>query len=122
MQATCLRLRQRKVEPVSAECGPCLNFDLGGRSFASGFETPTADATLDWTPVEASFWMDPTSFRMRHLVGITLAAVLTAAALRHIIHVYAGISREEIRTMALITAGAGILLAIILFRRRKRQP
>ncbi len=66
--------------------------------------------------------MDPTSFRMRHLVGITLAAVLTAAALRHIIHVYAGISREEIRTMALITAGAGILLAIILFRRRKRQP
>jgi LPXTG-motif cell wall-anchored protein len=59
---------------------------------------------------------------MRYLVGIVLAAVVTAAALRHIIHVYAGISREEIRTLALIAAGAGILLAIVLFRRRKRHP
>jgi LPXTG-motif cell wall-anchored protein len=66
--------------------------------------------------------MDPTSFRMRYLVGIVLAAVVTAAALRHIIHVYAGISREEIRTLALIAAGIGILLAIVLFRRRKRHP
>jgi LPXTG-motif cell wall-anchored protein len=59
---------------------------------------------------------------MRYLVGIVLAAVVTAAALRHIIHVYAGISREEIRTLALIAAGIGILLAIVFFRRRKRQP
>jgi LPXTG-motif cell wall-anchored protein len=72
--------------------------------------------------LEAFFGMDPTSFRMRYLVGIVLAAVVTAAALRHIIHVYAGISREEIRTLALIAAGIGILLAIVLFRRRKRHP
>jgi LPXTG-motif cell wall-anchored protein len=72
--------------------------------------------------LEAFFGMDPTSFRMRYLVGIVLAAVVTAAALRHIIHVYAGISREEIRTLALIAAGIGILLAIVFFRRRKRQP
>jgi hypothetical protein len=66
--------------------------------------------------------MDPTNFRMRHLLGIIVAAVVTAAALRHFIHVYAGISREEIRAAALLAAGVGILLAIILFRRRKRQP
>jgi LPXTG-motif cell wall-anchored protein len=59
---------------------------------------------------------------MRHIVGIAGAAVATAAALRHIVHVYIGFSREEIRTIALIAAGIGVLVAIILFRRRKRQP
>jgi len=66
--------------------------------------------------------MDPTSVRLRYLLGILLAAVVTAAFLRHAIHVYAGFSREEIRTLALIAAGAGVLLAVIFFRIRRRQP
>jgi len=41
--------------------------------------------------------MDPIKLRMRYLVGFFLAAVLTAAALRHILHVHAGFAREEIR-------------------------
>jgi hypothetical protein len=39
--------------------------------------------------------MDPTKLRMRYLVGILVAAVVTAAALRHFLHVEAGFSREE---------------------------
>ena len=66
--------------------------------------------------------MDPTSVRLRYLVGIFFAAVVTAALLRHAVHVYAGFSREEIRAMALMAAGAGVLLVVIFFRTRKRQP
>jgi hypothetical protein len=65
--------------------------------------------------------MDPTSFRLRYLIGILLAAVVTAAALRHAIHVYAGYTREEIRTIALISAGAAVLIAIVFFRMLKRR-
>ena len=66
--------------------------------------------------------MDPTRVRLRYLIGIFLAAVVTAALLRHTVHVYAGFSREEIRTLALVAAGTGILLAVLFFRRRKRKP
>jgi hypothetical protein len=43
-----------------------------------------------------------------------------AAALRHIIHVYVGFPREEIRTAALIAIPL-VVFAIIFFGRR-RQP
>jgi len=65
--------------------------------------------------------MDPIRLRMRYLVGFFVAAVLAAAALRHILHVHAGFEREEIRTGVLITAGIGIFLVIVLFRRSKRS-
>ena len=69
---------------------------------------------------EAFSRMDPTNVRLRYLVSIFFAAVVTAALLRHAVHVYAGYSREEIRTMALVAAGAGVLLTAIFFRIRKR--
>jgi LPXTG-motif cell wall-anchored protein len=59
---------------------------------------------------------------MRYLIGVALAAVVAAAVLRHVVHVYAGVSREEIRTVALIAAGVGLLLAMLIFRRRKKRP
>ena len=65
--------------------------------------------------------MDPIKLRMRYLVGFFVAAVLAAAALRHILHVHAGFAREEIRTGVLITAGLGIFLAIVLFRWFRRS-
>lgn len=58
--------------------------------------------------------MDPTSFRMRHLLAVVVVAGITAAVLRHFFHVHVGFSREEIRTGALIAAAVGILLAIII--------
>ena len=62
--------------------------------------------------------MDPTRFRLRYLLGIIAAAALTAAALRHFVHVNGGFSRE-IRTYALV-ATALIVLAIIFFRMKRR--
>jgi hypothetical protein len=63
--------------------------------------------------------MDPTRFRLRYLLGILAAAALTAAALRHSIHVNGGFSREEIRTYALV-ATALIALAVFFFRMKRR--
>jgi hypothetical protein len=64
--------------------------------------------------------MDPLSFRFRYFLAILFAAVATAAALRHVIHVYGGYSREEIRTAALIATPL-VVIAVIFFRRRRRQ-
>jgi hypothetical protein len=62
--------------------------------------------------------MDPTKVRFRYLAGILLAAVVTAAVLRHVIHTYGGISREEIRAVSLI-ALAVIFLVVLFGVRRK---
>jgi hypothetical protein len=66
--------------------------------------------------------MDPTKLLMRYLLGIFLAAVLTAAALRHFLHVQVGLAREDIRTGVLITAGIGIFLMVAFFRSSRRRP
>jgi hypothetical protein len=64
--------------------------------------------------------MDPTKLRMRYLLGILLAAVVTAAALRHILHTEVGFSREEIRTGVLVTTAVCIFLTVIFMRWRRR--
>ena len=64
--------------------------------------------------------MDPREFRFRYLVGIVLAAILIAALLRHVLHVYGGLSREDIRADALIAALV-IVLTTILLRRLSRR-
>jgi hypothetical protein len=66
--------------------------------------------------------MDPTKLRMRYLLGIFLAAVATAAALRHVLHVQVGLAREDIRTGVLLTAGIGIFFLIAVFRWSRRRP
>lgn len=60
--------------------------------------------------------MDPTKFRMRYLFGFLVAAVATAAALRHFLHVEAGYSREDIRWAVLITIAVCVFLAVAFFR------
>ena len=62
--------------------------------------------------------MDPTKLRMRYLLGIFLAAVLTAAAF---LHTQVGIAREDIRTGVLIAAAVAIFLLIAFFRWSRRQ-
>jgi len=64
--------------------------------------------------------MDPTKIRMRYLVGILVAAVLTAGVLRHTLHVHAGFTRVEIAVLAL-AALAAVFLLVGLFRRRRRD-
>jgi fluoride ion exporter CrcB/FEX len=65
--------------------------------------------------------MDPTKLRMRYLLGIFLAAVVTAAVLRHVLHTQVGITREDIRTGVLIAAAVAIFLFIAFFGWRRRQ-
>jgi len=65
--------------------------------------------------------MDPIKLRMRYLLGIILAAVVTAAVLRHVLHTQVGIAREDIRTGVLIAAAVAIFLLIAFFRRSRRQ-
>jgi hypothetical protein len=61
------------------------------------------------------------TFRIRRTIAFLIAAVITAAVVRHCAHVDGGLSREEIRTWALICAGAlsGVLLAMIILRRQQ---
>ena len=66
--------------------------------------------------------MDPiVSLRVRQAIAFVVAAVLTAATVRHFAHVGGGLSREEIRTWALLGAGAliGALLTITFFRSQR---
>jgi heme/copper-type cytochrome/quinol oxidase subunit 4 len=63
--------------------------------------------------------MDPIKFRMRYVIGFLIAAVVTAAALRHFLHVQVGFSREEIRNGVLLIAAIGIFLLIAFFRWRR---
>ena len=65
--------------------------------------------------------MDPIKLRMRYLLGIILAAVVTAAVLRHVLHTQVGIAREDIRTGVLIATAVAIFLLIAFFRRSRRQ-
>lgn len=64
--------------------------------------------------------MDPTKIKARYLIGIILAAVITAAVLRHVLHVTAGFSRKEILAGALIGASIGTFLTVVFLRQRHR--
>lgn len=52
---------------------------------------------------------DPRQFRLRYFLAVLLAATIIAAALRHVLHVYGGISREGIRSDALV----GVLIVVL---------
>jgi len=60
--------------------------------------------------------------RFRHLVVFLIIAVFVAAVLRHVLHTYGSISREEIRTGALIALPFAVLfyyLTALAIRRRR---
>ena len=67
--------------------------------------------------------LDPRSFRLRNFLAIAFAAVFIAAVLRHVLHVYGGISREEIRVdaiLAMLIVGVATVLFRQVSRRRQR--
>ena len=57
--------------------------------------------------------------RARYVIGFLIAAVITAAILRHAIHMYGGVPPDQIRTAALLGIPATIF-SIFLLRRRRR--
>jgi hypothetical protein len=63
--------------------------------------------------------LDPREFRLRYLLIVAVGTILIAALLRHILHVYGGLSREDIRVDALITALI-VGVATFLFRKAYR--
>jgi len=63
--------------------------------------------------------MDPTKIRMRYLLAILLAAIVSAALLRHVLHVNAGFTRMEILEGALTCMAFTIFLGLALRRRRR---
>jgi hypothetical protein len=70
---------------------------------------------------EGRLLLDPRQFRLRYFLAIVFGAILIAALLRHVLHVYGGMSREDIRADALIAAlfiGVGAILLRALYRRR----
>jgi hypothetical protein len=60
--------------------------------------------------------LDPREFRLRHFLLVVLAALLVAAVLRHVLHVYGGLAREDIRSDALVAALIIGLVAVFLRR------
>ena len=64
--------------------------------------------------------LDPREFRLRHLVAIVVGTILIAALLRHLLHVYGGLSREDIRVDALIAALI-VGVAAFLYKRAYRR-
>ena len=70
--------------------------------------------------IARTYAMDPLNIRFRYILAFLFAAVITAAALRHGIHVYGGFSREEIREDALLAIPFVVLAAIILRRKRNK--
>jgi hypothetical protein len=63
--------------------------------------------------------MDPTKTRVGYLVAILLTAILIAAVLRHVLHVHAGFTRQQIFIGALAVAFTTTLLILILRRSRR---
>jgi hypothetical protein len=63
--------------------------------------------------------MDPTKIRMRDLLVILFAAIITAAVLRHVLHVNAGFSRLEILEGALACVALTVFFGLALRHRRR---
>jgi hypothetical protein len=71
-----------------------------------------------WQKV-ATPMMESTNDKFRYVFALLIGALATAASLRHLIHTYGGLPREEIRAGALVAAPI-VALAIVFFRRKRR--
>jgi hypothetical protein len=65
--------------------------------------------------------VDPRDFRLRYFILLICVAALIAALLRHVLHIYGGFSREDIRADALIAALLVAVIATLLRRRGNKS-
>ena len=65
--------------------------------------------------------MDTLNARFRHVVVFLIIAVFVAAVLRHVLHAYGSMSREEIRTVALMALPLAVFfyLTVTAIKRRR---
>jgi heme/copper-type cytochrome/quinol oxidase subunit 4 len=59
--------------------------------------------------------MDHLTLRARHCVGFLLAALVSAILLRHTLHIYGGLSPEEIRQYTVV-ALISVVVMLFVFR------
>jgi hypothetical protein len=131
-QADCCPNCRTPFEIVSVE------FKFGGVAMIAS--CPNCAIAADWSVVESKTLnelknlcgacfkllgrvvsiIDQLSFRFRYFVAILFVTVIFAGVLRHLFHVYGGLSREEIRASALMAIPA-IVLAIIFFQRKPQR-
>jgi hypothetical protein len=89
-------------------------------------KSKTLDSADELARITRGFWqgvairMDSLDRQLRYVLAFLIGAVITAAALRHGVHVYGGIPREEIRWYALMAIPA-VALAIVFFRRKRQR-
>ena len=65
--------------------------------------------------------MDPTQIRMRYLILILLATVLTASLLRHTLYVEGGLTRKQIWEAAMFAIAIGTIAAVAFSRWKRRR-
>jgi anaerobic C4-dicarboxylate transporter len=78
--------------------------------------TPSQNSADSWECIKR------VNVRAKYAVVLFVAAVITAGILRHIIHVYGGLPREEIRLVSILLAMLVIAALPILFRRLRGRP
>ncbi|ABQ33318.1 putative membrane protein of unknown function [Bradyrhizobium sp. BTAi1] len=79
-------------------CHICASFDIVNRAYH-------VENNLKYLPMIAAL-----NSRFKHVAMALGAAVLSAAFFRHTAHVYAGFSREEIRSAALVMCLAMLII------------
>jgi hypothetical protein len=112
------RIRGTAIIASCANCG-IAQADEWRAAESKALDKVKALARKSWSLWQGSASMVSFNRRFRYVPTFLLGALITAAALRHGVHVYGGISPEEIRAGALMAIPA-VALAII-FSRRKRQ-
>ena len=103
----------------------CPNCAIASADEWRAAESKILDSAKKIARVTRGFWrgvasrMDSLNLRFRYVLAFLIGAVISAAALRHGVHVYGGISPEDIRVGALMAIPA-VALAIIFSRGRQR--
>jgi hypothetical protein len=124
-QADCCPYCRRPLEILfvkfriggTAIVASCANCGIARADEWRAAESKTLDNAKKLARNTRGLWRGLAS---RYVLTFLLGAVITAAALRHSVHVYGGISPEEIRAGALMAIPA-VALAIIFFRRKRQR-
>ena len=112
-----VKFRLASVAVVSG-CPSCMIIIPDERHGPSGIGGARKPPNLAELARSVFRMMEALNSRVRYALAFLIAALITAALLRHVVHVYGGISREGIRTGALFAITA-VSLALFLFARRR---
>jgi hypothetical protein len=111
----------------TATIASCANCALASPDNWGTAKAETLDHREKSARISRGIWqrtpsmLDQLNLRFKYIFAFLIGAVITAAALRHGVHVYGGFSREEIRTGALMAIPFVALAALFFRRNRHRQ-